>query len=79
MNSETAMQIEECAKEAGALRDCPMCGQLTSAYDPDAEVRAYAIATNAWKDRRRGFRAMQRTEVMDLMKLVLERIGNCAC
>jgi hypothetical protein len=79
MNSSTILGIEECAKEAGALKDCPMCGQLMSAFDPNAETKAYAYVTTAWKDGRLGVRAMPRTEAMDLLKSILERTGQCGC
>jgi hypothetical protein len=79
MNSDTMLAIEECAKEAGALISCPICVQLISANDEDAERTAYALATNAWKDGPRGFRGMARIEVMDLMKQVLQRSTDCDC
>jgi len=79
MNGDTMLNVEECAKEAGALRECEMCGQLVSADDPDAEARAYAVVTNAWKGDRRGFRAMERKEVVELMHRTLRRFGYCSC
>ena len=79
MNGDTMLSVEECAKEAGALINCPSCGDLISAGDPDADSLAYAKATNAWKDGIRGFRAMERTEVTDLIKRVLEGFRFCSC
>jgi transposase len=40
-------------------------------YDDAAEKMAYAMATNAWKDRERGFRNMEREEVMSMIQMAL--------
>jgi len=80
MNGDTIPILEEYAKNAGALIVCPMCHDyLISANDEEAERRAYAIATNALKDGVRGFRDMERTEVVHLMRQVLQRSSDCAC
>ncbi len=79
MNGDTMINAEQCALDAGALVVCPMCDQLISANDEEAERMAYAVITNAWKDGVRGFRNMERSEVMDLMKRVLQRSSYCSC
>jgi hypothetical protein len=79
MNSDTGLAAEECAKEAGALISCPVCHDcLISAGDPDADRIAYAIATNARKEGRRGFHGMDREEVMSIMKKMLENSSACS-
>jgi hypothetical protein len=63
---ETARQ---CAKDAGAIIRCPICrGYDIQADDPEAEQNAYAMATNLWKDGSRGFRGMDRQDVMGAVK-----------
>ena len=70
MNSETRPTLEEYAKQAGAIIDCPSCrSNEIASGDSDAGAKAYAIATNAWK--RGEFRMDDREEIMDLMKSVL--------
>jgi hypothetical protein len=46
---------------------------MVLAEDDDAEKMAYAMATTAWKDGERGFRGMEREEVMDMIKQALIR------
>lgn len=79
MNSDTQETAEECAKDAGAIIKCPSClGYDISAFDPEAESRAYAIATEAWKSGTRGFRNMAREEVMGVVKSALQD-ANISC
>ena len=70
MNSETRSTLEEYAKQAGEIIDCRICPSFeVSSGDTDAESKAYAIATNAWKSGE--FRMDSREEIMELMKSVL--------
>jgi hypothetical protein len=72
MNSDTQNQVDEILVRAGAVEKCPVChDDLISAEDEDAEGMAYAMATNAWKGGERGFRGMDREEVMSLVKKAL--------
>lgn len=79
MNSETQMLAEECAIEAGAIIKCDIChSNYIRAFDDDAERQAYARATNEWKSGSRGFRGMEREEVMEAVKSALED-ANLEC
>jgi hypothetical protein len=74
LNSDTEILVEQILAEAGAVTDCPVChGSKLRTGDDEAEARAYAIATNAWKDRERGFRNMEREEVVSIIKQALLR------
>jgi hypothetical protein len=78
MNSDTQIEAEEIAVSANAIIKCPICHEtLISAFDPEAESRAYAMATNAWKSGGRGFRSMERQDVIRTMKSVLDGAGKC--
>ena len=73
MNSDTVLTAEQCAKDAGAIVSCPIChGCDIDAGDDDANRMAYARATEEWKAGGRGFRGMDREEVMDVVKSVLQ-------
>jgi hypothetical protein len=72
MDSHTRELGERCVKDAGAIVNCPLCGEPgISAESGDAERRAYALATTAWKANDRGFRGMARGEVVKLIKSIL--------
>ena len=74
MNSDTDILIEEIIIKSGAVTKCSRCGNfLLDAYDDDAEKVAYGMATNAWKDGQRGFRGMEREEVVAKMEQALKR------
>jgi hypothetical protein len=86
MNSDTMLTAEECAKEARALINCPICHdhhyfgrRFISAGDPDADGRAYARATISWKNGVRGFHGMDLAEVRHLIKRALQRSSDCPC
>ena len=72
MNSETYDTLREIAVTAGAIGSCPDC-HAEDIYldDADANSRAYALATNAWKEEEAGLRGMKREEAMECMKGVL--------
>jgi len=73
MNSDSIETAKECARDAGAIVPCPICGNYdVAAHDEEADKRAYAYATEAWKDQDRGFRSASREEVMELMKAILD-------
>ena len=73
MNSDTTETAAQYAKDAGAIKPCPVChGHDIRAYDDDADRMTYAQATNAWKDGDRGFRGMSREEVIGIVKSVLD-------
>ena len=70
MNSETRPTLEDYAKQAGAIVTCATCHTYeVYAGDSDADSKAYAIATNAWKDGE--FRMDSREEIMEQMQSVL--------
>jgi len=72
MNSDTEILVAEIVAESGAVEKCPICRDfMILAGDEDAERMAYGMATNAWKSGERGFRCMEREEVMSLIKLAL--------
>jgi hypothetical protein len=74
MNSDTDILIQEILEESGAIKKCPICfGHMIDAEDGDAEHIAYGMATNAWKAKERGFRGMNREEVVSLLKQALAR------
>ena len=82
MNSDTEILIREILAESGAVTKCKICGnELILSDDEHAEGVAYALATNAWKDGERGFRRMDRKELMELVKLALintpSRCSSC--
>lgn len=60
--------LEEIARQAEAIVPCTLCrNNHVSAGDEDAERRAYAMATNAWK--RGESRSAPLDEVQHLMNL----------
>lgn len=72
-NSDTYETAEQCLKDAGAIEICPACrGHNVLTGDGEAERNAYARATGLWKDQARGFRTMEREEVMAVVKSVLD-------
>jgi hypothetical protein len=77
LNSDTEILVEQILAESGAVADCPVChGSKLRTGDDEAESRAYALATNAWKDGQRGFRNMEREEVVSMVKRALLRTGS---
>jgi hypothetical protein len=75
MNSDTEILVEQILAESGAVADCPVChGPKLRTGDDEAESRAYAIATNAQKDGERGFRNMEREEVVSVVRQALLRM-----
>lgn len=78
MNSDTIESALQIAKDAGAIVNCSSCGHYElRADDYDAECRAYAQATKAWKSVIRGFRGMEREDVMDSIKAALDVPIKC--
>jgi len=79
MNSDTRETADQCLREAGAIISCPGCGNYEVwADDREAESNAYARATNKWKGGERGFRGMDREEVIALVKSALDDVNiNC--
>ena len=72
MNSDTMETAIQLAKDTGSILSCQACaGYDLRAHDADAERRTYARATEAWKSGDRGFRRMEREEVMGIVKSVL--------
>ena len=72
MNSDTEILVAEILEKSGALTKCSICGNfLILAYDNDAERMAYGIAENSRKAGERGFRGMQRDEVVVAIKRAL--------
>lgn len=68
MNSDTEILVGEILAKAGAVEKCAICGNfMIATEDGDAEKIAYGMATNAWKDSERGFRGMEREEVIALV------------
>ena len=78
MNSDTRETATDLAKQAGAIIQCPICFEYeVSAGDEAAHKKAYALATNAWKSEVRGFRGMDRQQVVDLMQTTLDGAADC--
>ena len=74
MNSDTEILISEILAQSGAVTKCPICCSfMVLAEDKDAENRAYGMATNAWNHRERGFRNMEREEVVTAIERALRR------
>jgi len=68
INSDTEILIDEILAKSGAVEKCSICGSyMIATEDGDAEKMAYGMATNAWKDGDRGFRGMEREEVITLV------------
>ena len=76
MNGNVPLVLEEIALSVGGLARCEVCNELASTHDPIAERRAYAKATNDWKNG--AFGDMKREEVLALMERVVNR-GDCSC
>lgn len=71
MNSHVLEELEVIAKKAGAVVDCPICGNYDiSAFDDDANRQAYAMATNAQKSG--VFRSATREEILAEMKSLID-------
>jgi hypothetical protein len=69
MNSDTEILVDEILAKSGVVEKCPICrNNLIATEDSDAEKMAYGMATTAWKDGARGFRGMEREEVVGLVK-----------
>jgi hypothetical protein len=75
VNAHVLIALEEIAKEAGAVLPCEICGNYDIiAYDDDAEAKAYATATNDWKQG--AYRTTSLEEVRSLMKAVLQNANR---
>lgn len=75
MNSDTDEELLQIAKQAGAITECPHCGNYdVRAYDDEAERRAYAMLTNTLKSGAyvRGFRGEDRATLLGAMKSTIE-------
>ena len=72
MNSDTVEIAEQIAKDVSAIVKCWACGSCIYTNDGEADRMSYAQATEAWKSGDRGFRAMSREEVMDVVKSILD-------
>jgi len=72
MSSDTEILVSEILAQCGAVTKCGICcSYMVSTDDNDAEKMAYGMATNAWKHGERGFRGMEREEVVGLIKRAL--------
>ncbi len=78
MNSHTMESIERCAREAGAIRPCSVCGNYdVHVWDDEADRMTYAMATNAWKAGDSGFRGMwEAAQVSAVVKQFLESVDE---
>lgn len=77
MNAHVQIALEEIAQQAQAVVKCEICrNNYVIADDEDAESRAYAMATNAWKSGE--FRSAPLDEIRGAMKAVL-RDANHRC
>jgi hypothetical protein len=77
VNSDTLETAVKCCKDVGAIAECSGCGEYdVSTGDGEAERKAYARATNEWKNGERGFRGMSRKGVMDVVKTALQDAVN---
>ena len=55
MDSDMYEGLTVIAKDSGAIRTCELCGsQDIGSLDGDAKNRAFAMASEAWKDGRFG-------------------------
>ena len=73
MNSHTMETVKACAKEAGAIEPCSLCGGYdVYVGDDEADRRTFALATNAWKAGDSGFRSMEREQVVPIVRQFLE-------
>ena len=71
---ETALEI---LRKAGVAIPCPRCRcNEIRVWDDDAEINAYALASDAWKEEDQGFRTMTREEVMECMKYAILDVNN---
>ncbi len=82
MNSDTEILVAEILAESGAVEECQSCfGFMIRTDDDDAEKRAYGMATNEWKSGERGFRSMEREEVVTMIRRALaatpSKCPNC--
>ena len=82
MNSDTRVTAEQIAKDTGALVQCEICGNsYIRVFNREAEQQAYTRATDDWKSGVRGFEGMQREDVTEVVKSVLDnanlRCPNC--
>ena len=69
MNSDTRELVLQIFRDTGAIQNCEACGhEEIRSHDTDAEDKAYTRATNALKDGDRGFRMMEREDVMQQIK-----------
>lgn len=72
MNSDTEILVSEILATSEAVAKCEVCGNyLIATDDPDAADKAFGMATNAWKNGDRGFRGMDRKDVIDAIQRAL--------
>jgi hypothetical protein len=72
VNSDTEILVAQILAKSRAVEKCPICHDfMILAEDEDAENMAYGMATNAWKAGERGFRGMDRQEVVAAVKRAL--------
>ena len=77
MNSHTMETVKDCAKQAGAIEPCSLCGGYdVYACDEEADRMTYALATNAWKAKDSGFRDMEREQVISVVRQFLESTND---
>lgn len=82
MNSDTEILVAEILAESGAVEKCQSCfGFMIRTDDEEAEKGAYGMATNKWKSGERGFRNMEREEVLAMIERALaarpHKCPNC--
>ena len=78
MNSHTMETLERCAREAGAIEPCSLCGGYdVYVGDDEADRMTYAMATNAWKAGDSGFRGMgEPAQVSAVVKQFLDAAND---
>lgn len=70
-------KIVECAVYAKAVRYC-RCGEtLLGEFDEDAERHTYALVTARFKKGDEAFAGLERDQLMDDVKRVLESTDDC--
>ena len=73
MDDDTRARAEHCAREAGAIVPCPVCGKADIGLDDaEAAARAYGRAEAARAAEEEGFRGMSAEQVKAAMTSFLD-------